>query len=80
MTSGVPIQGKRESGGHLDIVLVCARAGEIEAPLKQPSVEEMGRRLAEVVRLAAADHRRPLERFDRRRGHRLNRLAGGRDA
>ena len=57
MTSGVPIQNKRESGGHLDIVLVCGRAGEITASAEQPSVEEMGRRLAEVVRLVAADHR-----------------------
>ena len=61
MTSGVPIQNKRESGGHLDIVLVCARVGEISKPAGQPSVEEMGRRLAEAVRLAAADHRALLK-------------------
>lgn len=61
MTSGVPIQGKRESGGHLDVVLVCARAGEVRTPAEQPSVEEMGRRLADVVRLAAADHRALLK-------------------
>lgn len=57
MTSGVPIQGKRESGGHLDIVFVCARVGELPRPEKQPSVEEMARGLASVVRLAPADHR-----------------------
>lgn len=61
MTSGVPIQSKRESGGHLDVVFVCALAGEVRAPAEQPSVEEMGRRLAEAVRLVAADHRALLK-------------------
>jgi len=57
MTSGVPIRSKRESGGHLDIVFVCARAGELRHPEPQPSAEEMARALAGVVRLAPADHR-----------------------
>jgi putative DNA methylase len=57
MTSGVPIQNKRESGGHLDIVLVCARVGEVTAAADQPSIEEMGEALAAVVRLAPADYR-----------------------
>ena len=61
MTSGVPIQNKRESGGHLDIVLVCGRAGEVGAVAEQPSVEEMGEALAGVVRLVAADYRALLK-------------------
>jgi len=54
---GVPIEGKADNGGHLDIVFVCARVGELEAPTKQPPIEEMERELGQVVRLAAADHR-----------------------
>lgn len=61
MTSGVPIQNKRESGGHLDIVLVCARGGAVAAAAEQPSVEEMGEALAAVVRLAPADYRALLK-------------------
>jgi putative DNA methylase len=61
MTSGVPIQNKRESGGHLDIVLVCARAGEVAVAAEQPSVDEVGEKLAAVVRLAPADYRALLK-------------------
>jgi putative DNA methylase len=57
MTSGVPIQNKRESGGHLDIVFVCGLADVLSTRAPQPSVEEMGRELSSVVRLAPADHR-----------------------
>lgn len=61
MTSGVPIQNKRESGGHLDVVLICARVGEVSVAAQQPTVEEMGEALAAVVRLAPADHRALLK-------------------
>jgi putative DNA methylase len=57
MTSGVPIQGKAKSGGHLDIVFICGRAGEIAAPAGQDSIEEMERHLSAVVQLVPADHR-----------------------
>jgi putative DNA methylase len=61
MESGVPLQGK-ENGGHLDIVFVCAKATEIaSASDEQDSIEEMGRRLAERVRLVAADYRALIE-------------------
>lgn len=57
MTSGVPIQGKAKSGGHLDIVFVCARVGELSQPAEQPSIAEMEKTLSAVVALAGADHR-----------------------
>ena len=60
MESGVPLHGK-ENNGHLDIVFVCARGGEVAEPAVQDSVEEMGQRLAERVTLVAADHRALLE-------------------
>ena len=68
MTSGTPIQGKAASGGHLDVVFVCARAGELSRPAEQPSIEEMGLRLSEVVRLVAADHRALLKAVAVQRG------------
>lgn len=61
MTSGVPIQNKRESGGHLDIVLVCGPAREVTSIAEQASVEEMGEALAAVVRLAPPDYRALLK-------------------
>lgn len=60
MESGVPLQGK-ENNGHLDIVFVCAKAGEVSEPVQQDSVETMGTRLSERVRLVAADHRALLQ-------------------
>jgi len=60
MESSVPLQGK-ENNGHLDIVFVCARAGEASQPALQDSVAEMGRKLAERVTLMAADYRALLE-------------------
>jgi len=59
MESGVPMRGK-ENGGHLDIVFVCAAAGDIAAP-GEASVQDMGARLSQRVRLVAADHRALLE-------------------
>ncbi len=56
MESAVPLQGKKNNG-HLDIVFVCAKAGEIDTVVKQDSIEQMGQRLAERVRLVAADYR-----------------------
>ena len=61
MTSGVPIQGKKASGGHLDIVFVCARVGEVSTPAEQPSIKEMTDELSQAVKLAAADHRALLK-------------------
>lgn len=60
MESGVPLRGK-ENNGHLDIVFVCAKAGEISGPARQDSIEQMGSRLAERVNLVSADHRAMLE-------------------
>jgi adenine-specific DNA methylase len=60
MESGVPLHGK-ENNGHLDIVFVCAKAGEVAEPASQDSVEAMGSNLAARVTLVAADHRALLE-------------------
>ena len=60
MESGVPLQGK-ENNGHLDIVFVCAKAGEARGRAAQDSVKEMGSRLAERVTLVAADRRALIE-------------------
>ncbi len=60
MESGVPLHGK-ENNGHLDIVFVCSKVGEIGRPREQDDIEEMGRNLAERVRLVAADYRALLE-------------------
>lgn len=60
MESGVPLRGK-ENNGHLDIVFVCGKAGEVSQPAVQDTVHEMGRKLAERVTLVAADHRALLE-------------------
>lgn len=60
MESGVPLHGK-ENNGHLDIVFVCAKAGEVTGPAAQDSVGEMGLKLSERVTLGAADHRALLE-------------------
>jgi putative DNA methylase len=60
MESGVPLRGK-ENNGHLDIVFVCGKTGEIDGPADQDSVEKMGRNLAERVTLVAADYRALLE-------------------
>lgn len=60
MESGVPLRGKR-NGGHLDIVFVCAKVGDVAEPGQQDSIEEMERVLTERVRLVAADHRALLE-------------------
>jgi putative DNA methylase len=61
MTSGVPIQGKAESGGHIDIVFVCAKVGDVSEPAVQPSIDEMEETLLRVVRLVSADHRALLK-------------------
>ncbi len=60
MESGVPLQGK-ENNGHLDIVFVCAKTGDVATVADQDGVEEMGRNLTDRVRLVAADHRALLE-------------------
>jgi putative DNA methylase len=60
MESGVPLQGK-DNNGHLDIVFVCAKVGEVSEPAVQDSIEEMERRLSERVPLGGADHRALVE-------------------
>jgi putative DNA methylase len=60
MESGVPLRGK-ENNGHLDIVFVCARPGEVTETAEQDSVEEMDQNLTERVSLVAADHRALVE-------------------
>jgi hypothetical protein len=61
MDSGVPIMGKKEPNGHLDIVFVCGRVGEVDEPAEQDSVEDMGLALSARVTLVAADHRALLQ-------------------
>ena len=56
MESSVPLQGK-ENNGHLDIVFICARAGEIPASAEQDSIPHMTQKLMAKVKLVAADHR-----------------------
>lgn len=60
MESGVPLHGK-ENNGHLDMVFVCAKAGEITRPQAQDDIEKMGRSLAERVTLVPADYRALLQ-------------------
>jgi adenine-specific DNA methylase len=62
MESGVHLNGKAGSAGHLDIVFVCARAQDISAPARQEPIVRMGDRLAEAgMRMVAADHRALLK-------------------
>lgn len=56
MESAVPLQGKNNNG-HLDIVFVCAKQGEISAPAEQDSPGLMLQRLTAKVTLVPADHR-----------------------
>jgi hypothetical protein len=60
METGVPLRGK-ENNGHLDIVFVCAKVGEIDHFAEQDSVEQMGLNLSKHVTLATADYRALLE-------------------
>lgn len=60
MESGVPLRGK-ENNGHLDVVFVCGKAGEVAAPAAQDDAEAMAVALAERVTLVAADHRALVE-------------------
>lgn len=57
MTSGVPIQGKKHSNGHIDIVFVCGRRGEVRAPIQQATPAELAESLGARVPLVDADHR-----------------------
>jgi putative DNA methylase len=57
MESGVPIRGKANSGGHIDIVFVCAKRGAVMAPAEQDTIGVMRQRLDSRVRLVAADLR-----------------------
>lgn len=57
MESAMPILGK-EHNGHLDIVFVCAKRGNVSRPALQDSVLVMGEKLAAVaLPMVAADHR-----------------------
>jgi putative DNA methylase len=56
MESGVHMLGK-DNGGHLDIVFVCGRAGEVTRPTKAEPAVELGTRLAKHVTLVPADYR-----------------------
>lgn len=60
METGVPLRGK-ENNGHLDIVFVCAKVGEIDRYAEQDSVEQMGLNLSKRVTLVTADYRALLE-------------------
>ena len=60
MESGVPLRSKNNNG-HLDIVFVCGRAGEIRNPEPSEPSADLGTKLAEGLALVAADYRALLE-------------------
>jgi putative DNA methylase len=60
MESGVPLRGK-DNNGHLDVVFVCAKIGELAKPLPSDSPTEVGARLAHYVDLVPADYRALLQ-------------------
>ncbi|HKH44896.1 MAG TPA: hypothetical protein VKM72_09575 [Thermoanaerobaculia bacterium] len=60
MESGVPLRGK-DNNGHLDIVFICGKAGEIRNPKPSEPAADLGARLAEHLTLVPADYRALLE-------------------
>lgn len=56
MESGVPLRGK-DNGGHLDIVFVCGKPGEVKKMIKAEPAAALGARLAKHLTLVPADYR-----------------------
>jgi putative DNA methylase len=67
MESGVPLRGK-ENGGHLDIVFVCGKPGEVKKSIASEPAVELGARLAKHLTLVAADYRALLKASEVQRG------------
>ncbi len=60
MESGVPLRGK-DNGGHLDIVFVCGKPGEVKKMIHAEPAAELGARLAKHLTLVPADYRALLK-------------------
>jgi adenine-specific DNA methylase len=60
MESGVPLRGK-DNGGHLDIVFVCGKPGEVKKMIKAEPAAALGTRLAKHLTLVPADYRALLK-------------------
>lgn len=60
MESGVPLRGK-DNGGHLDIVFVCGKPGEVKKMIRAEPAVELGAKLAQHLTLVPADYRALLE-------------------
>lgn len=60
MESGVHMLGK-DNGGHLDIVFVCGKVGEVRNLIKAEPAAELGTRLARHLTLVPADYRALLK-------------------
>jgi putative DNA methylase len=60
MESGVHLLGK-DNGGHLDIVFVCGKAGEVKKMIRAKPAAELGAKLAKHLTLVPADYRALLK-------------------
>lgn len=60
MESGVPLMGK-DNGGHLDIVFVCGKPGEVKRLIPSEPAAKLGAKLAKHLTLVPADYRALLK-------------------
>jgi putative DNA methylase len=60
MESGVHMLGK-DNGGHLDIVFVCGKDGEVKKLIPAESAADLGTKLAKHLTLVPADYRALLK-------------------
>lgn len=60
MESGVHMLGK-DNGGHLDIVFVCGKAGEVKRLIPAEAATDLGTKLAKHLTLVPADYRALLK-------------------
>lgn len=60
MESGVHMLGK-DNGGHLDIVFVCGKAGEVKKLIPAEPAADLGTKLAKHLTLVPADYRALLK-------------------
>jgi adenine-specific DNA methylase len=60
MESGVHMLGK-DNGGHLDIVFVCGRTGEVNKLIPTETAADLGTKLAKHLTLVPADYRALLK-------------------
>jgi adenine-specific DNA methylase len=63
MESGVHMLGK-DNGGHLDIVFVCGKVGEVKRLIKSESAADLGAKLATHLTLVPADYRALLRALE----------------